>query len=306
MSSASALRPVISGMETSLPHRPARRRRPPYDAREPGPRPAPITEPPPAPPPPDAAPACQQRVASGSSPYHAANGHAAVRDLPAAERPRERLLAGGARTLSNSELIAILLRTGAAGANVLQLSARLLAEFSGLRGLAHASPAELCALHGISEAKACLLLAALELGRRSASLGPADRPVISAPEDVDLLLRAELAPLDQERLCVLLLNTKQELLRVHEVYQGTVNSASVRIAEVLRPAIKDNCPNIIVAHNHPSGDPSPSAEDIRVTRRLARSAMTMDIELHDHVIIAARGFVSMQRRGLGFDPVLPE
>lgn len=255
---------------------------------------------------PSGAPARYQRTEDTPRRYPSADYQAAVRDLPVAERPRERLLATGARFLSNAELIAVLLRTGAAGENVLQLSGRLLAKFAGLRGLAHASVAELCGLRGISETKACQLLAALELGRRSASLGPAERPAIRTPEDVDLLLRAELAPLPQERLCVLLLNTKQELLRVHEVYQGTVNSASVRIAEVLRPAIKENCPNIIVVHNHPSGDPNPSSEDIRVTRRLARSATTMDIDLHDHVIIAARGFVSMQRRGLGFDPVLTE
>ena len=255
---------------------------------------------------PVAAPARRKQARGESLRYPATDYHAAVRDLPPAERPRERLLAAGARVLSNAELIAILLRTGTAGTSVLQVSARLLAEFDGLRGLANASVAELCALRGISETKACQLLAALELGRRSASLGPADQPLISTPEDVDLLLRAELAPLAQEKLYVLLLNTKQELLRVHEVYQGTVNSASVRIAEVLRPAIKDNCPNIIVVHNHPSGDPGPSADDIRVTRRLARSAEAMDICLHDHVVIAAAGFVSMKRRGLGFDPVLPE
>ena len=255
---------------------------------------------------PTATPTRHESARGESLRYPATVYHAGVRDLPAAERPRERLLAAGARILSNAELIAVLLRTGAAGVSVLQLSARLLAEFAGLRGLTHATVAELCVLRGISEAKACQLLAALELGRRSASLGPADRPMISAPEDVDLLLRAELATLAQEKLYVLLLNTKQELLHVHEVYRGTVNSASVRIAEVLRPAIKDNCPNIIVAHNHPSGDPNPSADDIRVTRRLARSAATMDIDLHDHVVIAARGFVSMKRRGLGFDLVLPE
>jgi len=244
---------------------------------------------------------------SESPPGAAVTGHQArVAEMPATDRPRERLERLGPQALTSAELLAILLRTGTAGTSVLQVSARLLAEFDGLRGLANASVAELCALRGISETKACQLLATLELGRRSASLGPADQPLISTPEDVDLLLRAELAPLAQEKLYVLLLNTKQELLRVHEVYQGTVNSATVRIAEVLRPAIKDNCPNIIVVHNHPSGDPGPSADDIRVTRRLARSAEAMDICLHDHVVIAAAGFVSMKRRGLGFDPVLPD
>ena len=289
-------------MSTSSYNCAARNRAPRHDTRGTAPRPVQV-----APTPASTATAARDERAGGTSfRYPPANYHAAVRDLPAAERPRERLLAAGARMLSNAELIAILLRTGASGEGVLQLSARLLAEFAGLRGLAHVTVAELCTLRGISETKACELLAALELGRRSASLGPTDRPMMRAPEDVDLLLRAELAPLAQEKLYVLLLNTKQELLRVHEVYRGTVNSASVRIAEVLRPAIKDNCPNIIVVHNHPSGDPNPSAEDIRVTRRLARSAEIMDIDLNDHVVIAAAGFVSMKRRGLGFDPVLPE
>ncbi len=233
--------------------------------------------------------------------YPAAGYPTLLRDLPSAERPRERLLAAGARALSNSELIAILLRTGVAGESALHLATRLLSERRGLRGLAQASAAELGRIKGISAAKACQLLAALELGRRGASLLPADKPVIRTPEDVHQLLHAELAPLAQEKLCVLLLNTKQELLRVEEVYQGTVNAASVRVAEVLRPAIKENCPNLIVVHNHPSGDPDPSAEDVRVTRRLVRSATTMDVCLLDHVVIAARGFVSMNRRGLGFD-----
>jgi len=231
---------------------------------------------------------------------------AGVCDLPSAERPRERLLASGAHALSNAELLAILLRTGVAGESVLNLAARLLAHFAGLRGLAHASVTELCALRGISVAKACQLLAALELGRREASLFPADRPVIRTPEDVDRLLRAEVAPLAQEKLCVLLLNTKQELLRVQEVYLGTVNTASVRVAEVLRPAVKDNCPNLIAVHNHPSADPDPSPRVIRIPRRLVRSAATMDICLHDLVVIAARGFVSMKRRGLGFVQTDPD
>ena len=228
-----------------------------------------------------------------------------IHDLPSAERPRERLLGLGAGALTNSELIAILLRTGVTGESVLNLATRLLTEFSGLRGLAQASAPEICALRGVSEAKASQLLAALELGRRTASVAPEEKTQIRSPEDVHHLLGPELAQLAQEKLCVLLLNTKQEVLRVRDVYLGTVNSASVRIAEVLRPAIKENCPNIIVVHNHPSGDPTPSPEDIRVTQRLAHSAATMDICLHDHVVIGARGFVSMRQRGLGFDDDAP-
>ena len=224
-----------------------------------------------------------------------------IRDLPAQERPRERLRLSGPGQLSNPELIAILLRTGVAGQNVMQLSARLLSEFGGLAGLARASFADLCAFDGIKEAKACQVLAALELGRRAAGPAPADRPAIRAPEDVYHLLRAQMAHLEQEQLRVLLLNTKHEVLLVREIYQGTVCAASVRVAEVLRPAIRENCPNVIVVHNHPSGDPTPSPEDTSVTRRIRESAELLDIALLDHVVIGARGFVSMKQRGLGFD-----
>ena len=148
-----------------------------------------------------------------------------IRDLPAHERPRERLRLSGAGQLSNPELIAILLRTGITGQNVMQLSARLLSEFDGLAGLARASFTELCALDGVSEAKACQVLAALELGRRAAGPAPADRPAIRDPEDVYHLLRAQMAHLEQEQLRVLLLNTKHEVLLIREVYQGTVCAA---------------------------------------------------------------------------------
>ncbi len=234
-----------------------------------------------------------------------ANGMSAqtltIRDLPAHERPRERLRLSGAGQLSNPELIAILLRTGITGQSVMQLSARLLSEFDGLAGLSRASFAELCALDGVSEAKACQMLAALELGRRAAGPAPTDRPAIRDPEDVYHLLRPQMAHLEQEQLRVLLLNTKHEVLLVREVYQGTVCAASVRVAEVLRPAIRENCPNVIVVHNHPSGDPTPSPEDTSVTRRIRQSAELLDIALLDHVVIGARGFVSMKQRGLGFD-----
>lgn len=223
-----------------------------------------------------------------------------IRELPSEERPRERLLALGAASLTNSELIAILLRTGVRGESVLSLAGRLLTTCSGLRGLLQASVAEICTLKGVSEAKAAQVVAALELGRRAASMGPEERALIRTPEDLYNLIGAELAHLAQEKLCVVLLSTKQEVLRIHPVYQGTVNSASVRVAEVLRPAIKENCPNLIVVHNHPSGDPTPSPEDVCITRRLVASAATMDIDLQDHLVIGAGGFVSMKQRGLGF------
>ncbi len=223
-----------------------------------------------------------------------------IRDMPEGERPRERLIRYGANALSNAELIAILLRTGVTGESVVNMSNRLLSQYGGLSGMGRVSYGELCALNGISEAKACQLLAAFELGRRLVSLSPEDRPVISSPRDVANLLAAEMGFLDQEHLRVLLLSTKSEVLGVHEVYKGTVNSAAVRVSEVLRPAIRENCPSIIVVHNHPSGDPVPSPQDIMITRQIGQAAELMDIELLDHIIIGGQTHLSMKDRGLGF------
>ena len=225
-----------------------------------------------------------------------------IRDLPQDERPRERLQRYGPSHLSNAELIAILLRVGSAGESVLNLSARVLATYGGLGGVAKASYGELCDLRGISDAKACQLLAALELGRRLTSLQPDDRAVIRSPQDVFNLLSAEMGFLVQEHLKVLLLNTKNEVLATREIYKGNVNSAVIRVSEVLRPAVRENCPNIIIAHNHPSGDPTPrQPEDILVTRQIRTCAEMMDIELLDHVVIGNQRFVSLKERRLGFD-----
>ena len=223
-----------------------------------------------------------------------------IRDMPEGERPRERLAQYGADTLSNAELIAILLRTGMKGESVVNMSNRLLSQFNGLEKMGRASHGELCSMHGISEAKACQILAAFELGRRLTSLSPDDRAVINSPRDVYNLLSADMGYRDQEHLRVLLVSTNSEVVGTHEIYKGTVNSAAVRVAEVLRPAIRENCPSIIVVHNHPSGDPSPSGPDIMITRQIKQAAEMMDIELLDHIVIGGRTFVSMKDRGLGF------
>jgi DNA repair protein RadC len=223
-----------------------------------------------------------------------------IRDLPQGERPRERLRDLGPSYLSNADLIAILLRTGLEGESVLNLSLRLLSTFDGLAGLARVSYTELCSLKGISDAKACQLLAAFELGRRLVSLHPEDRAVIRSPQDVFNLLGAEMGLLDQEHLRVILLNTKNEVLGIQEVYKGNVNSSMIRVAEILRPAIRENCPSIIIVHNHPSGDPTPSPEDILVTRQIRTSGELMDIELLDHVIVGNQRSASLKEMGLGF------
>ena len=223
-----------------------------------------------------------------------------IRDMPHDERPRERLRLQGANNLSNAELTAILLRTGTTGENVINMSMRLLSELGGLAGMARVSYAELCSIKGISDAKACQLLAALEMGRRLVSLLPEDRAKISSPQDVFNILGAEMGFLAQEHLRVILVNAKGEVLMTRNVYVGNVNSSVIRVAEVLRPAIRENCPSLIMVHNHPSGDPTPSAEDILVTRQIRVGAEMMDIELLDHVIIGGQTFVSMNERGLGF------
>ena len=225
-----------------------------------------------------------------------------IRDMPQGERPRERLRDYGPRYLSNAELIAILLRTGIQGENVLAMSNRLLSRFGGLDGLGRSTFAELCAERGLSEAKACQLMAALELGRRFISLAPQDRAVINSPQDVANLLQAEMTSLEQEHLRVLLLNTKNQVLSTVEVYVGNVNSSIVRPSEVFRPAVRDNAPSIIVAHNHPSGDPTPSPEDVAITRDLVSAGKLLGIDLLDHLVIGSGGrYVSLNERKLGFE-----
>jgi DNA repair protein RadC len=223
-----------------------------------------------------------------------------IRDLPEAERPRERLKSYGASSLSNAELIAILLRTGVKGESAIQIATKLLIRFRGLDGIARASFNELCSEKGISEAKACQVLAALELGRRLVSLQPEERVVVQNPRDIFNLLQGEMSFLDQEHLRVVLLNTRNQVLGICEIYVGNVSSAVVRAAEVLRPAVRENCTSIILVHNHPSGDPTPSLDDIRVTEQVGQAGKLLDIELLDHIVLGRQRFVSLKEQSLGF------
>ena len=224
-----------------------------------------------------------------------------IRDLPQGERLRERLKQHGAKHLSNTELIAILLRTGIQGENVLSLSSRVLSRLEGLAGLGRSTFTELCSQRGLSEAKACQLLAAMELGRRFVSLAPEERVVINSPQDVANLLMAEMATLEQEHLRALLLNTKNEVLGIQEIYVGNVNSSVVRPAEVFRPAVRDNATSMIIVHNHSSGDPTPSPEDVSITKTLVDAGEMMGVDLLDHLVIGSGNrFVSLNEKGLGF------
>lgn len=224
-----------------------------------------------------------------------------IQDLPAHERPRERLQNYGAKALSNAELLAIILRVGAQGFSAVALGQKLLADFDGLRGLARAGIDDVCDLKGIGPAKAVQIKAALELGRRLVIEAPEERPQITSPADAANLIMLDMSLLDQEHLWVMLLDTKNHVLDVVKVYKGSVNASLIRIAELFRPAVKRNCAGIIVAHNHPSGDPTPSPEDVRVTHQIADAGKLLDIELLDHLIIGHQRFVSLKERGLGFD-----
>ncbi len=224
-----------------------------------------------------------------------------ITDLASSDRPRERLALLGAKALSNAELIAILLRSGIEGRNVLQLAQELIADLGGLAGLLRTSYDELCARKGIGPAKASQLKAAAELGRRLAVATPEDRPTIQSPEDAAGLLLYEMGALEQEHLRVLLLDTRNRLMRTVEVYRGSLNASLVRVGEVLRDAVRSNAAAVIVVHNHPSGDPTPSPEDVALTRAIVEAGNLLDIEVLDHLVIGKGRFVSLKSRKLGFD-----
>jgi DNA repair protein RadC len=223
-----------------------------------------------------------------------------IKDLPADERPRERLAHAGEGALSTTELLAIILRTGVGGESVLDMAQRLLSRYGGLPGLARASFAELKAEKGLGEAKTAQLKAALELGRRMLLASPEERFVVRSPADVAQLLMAEMSHLEQEHFRVLYLNTRNRLLGVETIYVGSLNTSHIRVGEVFRSAVKRNCAAIIVAHNHPSGDPTPSPEDVEVTRQLVAAGRLLDIEVLDHLVVGQQRFVSLRERGLGF------
>lgn len=223
-----------------------------------------------------------------------------MKELPAADQPRERLAALGAGALSDAELLAILLRVGVQGANVLQLAQQLLVEYGGWPGLLRADYADLCRRYGLGAAKAATLKAALEVGRRMLIAGHDQRFQIRSPADAATLLMVEMGYLDQEHLRTVLLDTKNKVQQITTVYIGSVNSASIRIGEIFKAAVRHNSAALIVAHNHPSGDPTPSPEDILVTKQIVEAGRLLDVDVLDHLVIGRGHYVSMRERGLGF------
>ncbi len=224
-----------------------------------------------------------------------------LKETPATDRPRERLKAVGASYLSDAELLAILLRVGIRGENVQDLARRLLSENHGLTGLAGLEFTELARQRGVGEAKACSIKAALELGRRLLRAAPEQRKQITSGADVADLLLLEMGQLEQEHMRVLHLNTKNQLIAMVEVYKGSLNSAPVRAADVFKGAVRNAAASVILAHNHPSGDPTPSPEDARATEHLVEAGHLLDIEVLDHLVIGHSRWESLRARRLGFD-----
>lgn len=220
--------------------------------------------------------------------------------MQSGERPRERLAQYGAGVLSDIELLAILLRTGYRGVNVIDLSAELLEHCGRLPGLARFPYHELSVIKGIGPAKAAELHACFELGRRAQNMSAEEKPRITSPEDAANLL-TDMARLESEEMRTLLLDTKNRVIGRARVYQGSVHTTVVRIGELFRDAVRQNATGIILAHNHPSGDPTPSPEDAAITREIVKAGSLLDIEVLDHLVIGAQGkFVSLKERGLGF------
>ena len=224
-----------------------------------------------------------------------------IMDLDQDDRPRERLARLGPGAMTKAELIAILPRVGVEGEIAVQVGQRLLNRYGGIRGLHRVDYTELFREHGIGEAKASSLKAAIELGRRLTLEAPEERPSINSPADAAALVQYGMQALKKEHLRVIILDTRNHVIEIHRAFQGSVNTSVVRVAEVFTQAIRRNATSIIVVHNHPSGDPSPSPEDIAITRRIVDAGKFMEIEVLDHLIIGQGRYVSMKERGLGFN-----
>lgn len=217
-----------------------------------------------------------------------------IADLPLDDRPRERLLTHGAETLSDAELVAILLGSGMRGKNAIQLARELLAD--GLSTLRRRNPSAVAKIAGIGPAKAARMAAAFEMARRLAS-GEPDQPPLYDPETFGRSLVTTYAHHVQERLGAAFLDSRRRILRQREIYVGTINHAAVSTRDVVRHALEENATAVVLYHNHPSGDPSPSAEDLMFTRKMSESLHLCDIDLADHIVIGAQRFHSMRMKG---------
>jgi len=223
-----------------------------------------------------------------------------IKELPQEERPREKMLRNGAQALSNAELLAILLRTGTKNDSVLRVAERLLKKYEelGVAALGSIVPQELSKIKGIGNVKAVTVVAAIELGKRLHGLASAERPVIRAPQDAADLLMARLRYEPKEHFLIVLLSTKNHVLATPTISIGSLNASIVHPRELFREAIHYSAAAIILVHNHPSGDPTPSQEDIMLTRKIVEAGKILEIHVLDHVIIGDNKYVSLKEKGI--------
>ena len=228
----------------------------------------------------------------------AQESHVTIKELPEEERPRERLTRHGAAVLSNAELLAILIRTGTRDESAISLAYRILKQDQGLRYLVDSKVEQLACIKGIGQAKAAQIKAALELGKRLSTFELGVGKPIKCPQDVANLLMEEMRYLKKEHMKLVLLNIKCNLISVEEISIGSLNASIVHPREVFNPAIRKSSASIIMIHNHPSGDPTPSSEDTAITARINEAGKLIGIELVDHIIIGDGKYISMKERGL--------
>ncbi|MFC0522455.1 DNA repair protein RadC [Pontibacillus salicampi] len=220
-----------------------------------------------------------------------------IKDVPQSDRPRERLMELGAKHLSNQELLAILLGSGLRNESVMSVAQRVLVHFEGLSLLRDATVEELTAIKGIGTAKAVVIIAALEIGKRMHNQRPGERYAVKSPDDAADYVMEEMRDLHQEHFVCIFLNTKNQIIHRQTIFIGSLNASIVHPREVYKEAVKRSAASIICAHNHPSGDPTPSQEDIHVTRRLTECGKMLGIELLDHIVIGDRKYISLKEKG---------
>ena len=226
------------------------------------------------------------------------SGSLMIKELPSAERPREKIISGGVSTLSNAELLAVLLGNGTGGCSAIELANKVLALEENLAGLADYQPEELMNVPGIGSAKACSIVAAIELGRRISTTPRRKKISFLNPEEAAALFMEELRPLNKEVFKVAMLNSKNELIMKQDVSVGGLNSSSAHPREVFTVAVRKGASSVILVHNHPSGDPTPSAADIAVTKQLCEAGDVLGIKVVDHIIIGDRSYTSFKNKGL--------
>lgn len=227
------------------------------------------------------------------------NNSIKVIDIPEEERPIEKLLMNGPETLSNPELLAIILRSGTRGENIISLSTRILAEFNGLDGLLEAGLNEITSIKGIKNIKASQIMAIGELVKRINRLDLIkERNRIASPRDIAEVIMKDMVFLKQEVLKLIMLDTKNNIIGIKDVFKGSLNTSIVHPREIFKEALKKSSSSIIICHNHPSGDPTPSKEDINITIRLKECGKIMGIDLLDHLIIGNNKYISLKEKGI--------